>query len=281
MEAYEQINKAINDFPPIPNIALKFLDKIRSKGGTSESLSKAAELDHIFAARILKVSNSAYYGQNQEIKSIPQAVSTLGQDILSNIIYVSSLSSYFVKGIKSYQLKRGELWKHSLSTAFAARLLCSKLKFQNKEKAFTAGLLHDIGKIIMDSLVEDKKEQVAEWAEEGCPDFLEFEKNTFGIHHQTAGAKIVQAWNFPEDIVDAVQNHHTPDNCKVDFSLTASIHLADFICCMIGIGGGIKAIAYNPIFSILEKVNFNFADLELLEDEIFNELANVEDFLNI
>jgi len=281
METSEQIIKIINDFPPMPKVALKLLNMIKDENSTPASLAKVAELDQVLAAKILKVSNSAYYGLKQKIGSIPHAISILGEDTLSNIIYVSSVPSHFVKEIKSYHLKKGELWKHSVATAFAAKHLCEKLKYQDKEKAFTVGLLHDIGKIVMDSLGKDNKEQIDRWIEEGCPNFLKFEKEIFGIDHQTAGAKIAEAWNFPEDIVDAIQNHHKPANSKFDYQLTASIHLADFTCTMIGITGGIRSDVYQPDFTIFDRFNLNIAALEQYEEQIYGALINIEEFLDI
>lgn len=224
------------DLPTIPIVATKVMQLIESENATADELSKVVSSDPAVAARVLKISNSAFYGCQRKIQSLSTAIMMLGFNTLRSLVITASLKQVY----QPYGLVEKMLWEHSFGAGLASKIIASSTRLANEEESFLAGLFHDIGKTIMNHLDRDKFQTVMQRCYNEGIDFAEAEKNAYDFSHDEVGACVIRKWNFPEGLATAVMRHHSLDSCDLDDSylknLTAVVSLANMFCHKLGIG---------------------------------------------
>ncbi len=240
----EKMNKELEktimtagDLPTIPAVALKVMQLIESESVTAEELGKVVSGDPAVAARVLKISNSSFYGCQRKIQSLPIAIMMLGFNTLRSLVITASLKQVY----QPYGLVEKMLWEHSFGAGLAARVIASNTKRANEEEAFLSGLFHDIGKIIMNHLDRDKFRIVMERCYNEGILFTDAEKDVYPYSHEEVGACVIGKWNFPEALAESVKHHHclsfSEEADPYIANLTATVNIADTFCHMLGIGG--------------------------------------------
>ncbi|UFS72350.1 HDOD domain-containing protein [Geomonas sp. RF6] len=229
------INSAV-DLPTIPVVALKVMQLIESESATADELAKVVASDPAVAARVLKISNSSFYGCQRQIQTLSTAVVILGFSTLRSLVVAASVKQVY----KPYGLTEKMLWEHSFAAGLAARIIASATRAANEEEAFLAGLFHDIGKIIMNTLDKRKFQDVMQLCYNEGISFREGEKLLYPFGHDEVGAHVIRKWNFPQLLTDAVLQHHALDFDEISdpavVNLAAVISLADLFCLKLGIG---------------------------------------------
>lgn len=224
------------DLPTIPVVATRVMQMMEDMKTTADDLAKAVASDPAVAARVMKISNSAFYGCQRQIQTLSSAIVVLGFNTLKSLVVAASVKQVY----KPFGLTEQMLWEHSFGAALAARMIASKTKVVNDEEAFLAGLFHDIGKIIMNSLDHDKFQDLMQHCYNGDIPFDEAEKTYFPFTHDEVGAFVIKKWNFPEILTTAVLHHHDFAFDEHDdayaVNLTAVTALADSFCKKYGIG---------------------------------------------
>jgi len=224
------------DLPTIPVVATKVMQLIESDNATAEELSKVVSSDPAVAARVLKISNSAFYGCQRKIQSLSTAIMMLGFNTLRSLVITASLKQVY----QPYGLVEKMLWEHSFGVGLASKIIASSTRLANEEESFLAGLFHDIGKTIMNHLDRDKFQTVMQRCYNEGISFLEAEKSVYPYSHEEVGACVIRKWNFPEGLATAVMHHHdlhmknTADPGMKN--LAAVVSLADMFCHKLGIG---------------------------------------------
>jgi putative nucleotidyltransferase with HDIG domain len=227
----EKTIMAAGDLPTIPAVALKVMQLIESERATAEEIGKVVSGDPAVAARVLKISNSSFYGCQRKIQSLPTAIMMLGFNTLRSLVITASVKQVY----QPYGLVEKMLWEHSFGAGLAARIIASNTRRANEEEAFLSGLFHDIGKIIMNHLDRDKFRIVMERCYNEGLLFSDAEKNVYPYTHEEVGACVISKWNFPEALAESVKLHHTlafPKNADQYIA-----NLADMFCHKLGIGG--------------------------------------------
>lgn len=224
------------DLPTIPVVATKVMQLIESETASAEELAKVVASDPAVAARVLKISNSAFYGCQRQIQTLSSAIVVLGFHTLKSLVVAASVKQVY----KPFGLTEKMLWEHSFGAGLAARIIAASTRAAHEEESFLAGLFHDIGKIIMNTFDRDKFQVVMQRCyNEGIP-FEEAEKSIYPFCHNEVGAYVIKKWNFPEALINAVMQHHQLDFPEpVDqyqVHLTAVVGLADMFCQKLGIG---------------------------------------------
>jgi len=149
------------------------------------------------------------------------------------------------RGVPGYDLPAGELWRHSLAVSVAAKGLAAELKLPAADEIFTAGLLHDVGKLILGHFVQEDYPEIERALAQGMT-FEAAEAAVLGIDHAEIGARVLAQWSLPENIVHAVRWHHAPEKFgSVDIMLDV-VHVANMLCLMIGIGVGREGLLHEP-----------------------------------
>jgi putative nucleotidyltransferase with HDIG domain len=235
----DDLKKAIlttGDLPPMPVVATKVLQLVESGKADAVEISRAISSDPAVSARVLKISNSTFYGCRRKIQTLAEAVVVLGHNTLKGLAVAASLKEIY----KPAGLIENMLWEHSFGAALAAKIIAGHTPQVSADEAFLAGLFHDLGKIIMNLREKEKFQQATERCYNEMIMFEEVEKTFFPYTHAELGAYVLEKWNLPEDLTTAVMLHHTfafPDTENIyQQNMTAITSLADLICVKLGIG---------------------------------------------
>jgi putative nucleotidyltransferase with HDIG domain len=240
----ESIVEAVNDLPALPQVVTQVIKLTEDPDSTAQDINRVLNQDQAITARVLKMANSAFYGFPRRIGSVTDAIILLGFRTLRSIVMAASVSDILNQEMEGYALGYGELWRHSQCAAMAARLIGRKSKFAFLDVAYTAALLHDIGKVILNSSMKEAYREVVNLVSEDNISFIEAENQILGFNHAQVGARVADKWNLPPETVEAIEFHHHPEQAQVNRRLTAIVHLADVISVTMGIGMGIDGLLY-------------------------------------
>lgn len=232
----EQIIMAAGDLPTIPVVATKVLQLMEDETSTAEDLARVVASDPAVAARVLKISNSSFYGAQRQIQTLPHAIMMLGFVTLKSVVVAASVKQVY----QPYGLTEKLLWEHSFGAGLAARLIAKDLRKVNPDEAFLGGLFHDIGKQIMNFLEKDKFQELMQLCYNDDISFEKAERLLFPYSHEEAGALVIRKWNFPDQLMKAVLAHHSleldPSEEPYLVTLTNIVSLADLFCHRYGVG---------------------------------------------
>ena len=206
----KKILRTIKDLPAMPQIVLKAQEIIADVNADLNDFERTLEADQALASTVLRVANSAYYGQCSKVSTIRRAAVILGFKTLGEIVILASSSKLFDKPLKGYGLVPEYLWRHSLAVAFGSKIIANRKKYKLANDAYIAGLLHDTGKLILDPFVLERKAIFDRHTEVDGMSLPEAEKSIFGFDHAEIAGLVCKKWNFPELIYNAIRFHHYP-----------------------------------------------------------------------
>ena len=216
----------IHSLPAMPAVALELLQTLSGSDPDVDALASRIARDQAITARVLRVANSPFYGLQMRVGSIHDAIVVLGFSAVRSLVLTSAVVTTLPAG-KCAGFSADRFWRHVLGTAVAAQALARPLR-RKPESLFIAGLLHDIGRLVMLSANPEGFARVIQIAAERDCHLVDVEAEIFGCDHTAVGAAIAQHWNFPADIVEALAFHHNPAQTAPG-SLAAIIHYADGI----------------------------------------------------
>jgi putative nucleotidyltransferase with HDIG domain len=225
----ESIVQKVKDLAALPQVVHQIIHLTNNPNASVKDLERLISIDQGMSMRVLNTVNSAYYGFSRKIASIKDAVVLLGFKAVRNLAMTVSVFDLFVGKTDRQNLRRGKWWRHSIDTALCARLIASQVAGVSPDEAYTAGLLHDIGKPLLDRYGGAPYEQVEDLIAQGVPE-LAAERQVYGCDHAEVGRAVSQHWGFPEKLVEAIGCHHTESaNGLGDAPLTAVVALANFV----------------------------------------------------
>jgi len=246
-QLWTRILAEAESLPALPDIVNKILQQIEDPKSDPAMFQDIISKDPVLTAKVLKMSNSAYYGFSREITTISEAVIILGLDTLKSIVIAASAFKSLNQPFDGYGLTKGELWRHSLATAMSARLLAKKLNNQDTEKFFVSGLLHDIGKILLSKYLRKYVENIKTLVKMREISFDEAEKQALGFNHCDVGAELANFWKLPDLLIEVVKFHHTINEASKKNKIYVKIvHIADIIAYQTKLGLGVDGNLYIP-----------------------------------
>ena len=270
-----RILSKLADIRSFPQFVLETMKKLNDPSSNAADVAKSLSRDEGLVLRVLKLANSAAYGMTRKISNISEAISLLGYKNVSNIILAAEVYSSMDKGLSGYALDRGELWRHSLMVAYASRHLAKITKSVNTEDAYVGGLLHDIGKVILNDYVRFGYGIIVKMVEEKHIPFTEAELSVLGFDHAMIGSVLVERWEMPESYRFAVEYHHKPNELPEDKaqyqSLLDVVSVANAVCLMLGVGLGADGLQAYMFPEPLERLGI---------DNFDNLLAEMVDFVS-
>jgi len=229
----------IVDLPTLPTVIPTVFRLAEDHRSSARDLARVIANDQSLASRILRLANSAFYGFAREITSINQAVVLLGFETVKSIVLASTVFSTLGAGEAASPFDRQAFWLHAVAAATAARILGRGRKGLDLEEAFVSGLLHDVGKVVLDRFFAGRYGQAVRLAEARQCLLREAEAAVFGVDHAEIGRWLAERWRLPHGIVAAVAHHHCPaDSTGSSAELVAAVHLADVVARNAGIGSG-------------------------------------------
>lgn len=272
------INK-IEDIPTIPSTINNIMTLIEDPNSNPKDIEIEILKDQSITSKVLKLSNSSYYGFSRKITTISDATILLGFKTIKSIVLASGLSKFLVRELPDgYRLDKYELWNQSQTCAVIARYIAKKLKISNPEEAYIAGLIRDIGKIILNQYVAKEYDTIMYKVENEMKTFSQAEKEVLHFSHEEVGAGIAQKWNFPESLVESILYHHHPEKATIAPKLVSLVHIADAITMTLGIGLGSDGLAYTFSPSAISTLNIDNTFIQETIDEISEFINDIESF---
>jgi putative nucleotidyltransferase with HDIG domain len=235
MSLKDNIIKKIDELPPLPQVVFKIHELIRNPDSNAKDIAKVIETDQAIATKVLRIANSAYYGMPGKISSVQHASVVLGLKTLGEIITIVGSRGTLNRKLPGYGYDTKDLWEHSLAVAFGSKIIAGVKNPSLVNEAYTAGLIHDIGKIVLDPYVLEIKDKIKFYMENEEKTFLDAENHFFAFNHAEIAFEICEKWNFPEHINIAIKGHHNPLHLENN-DLSYILHMADHSARLIGIG---------------------------------------------
>ncbi|MBQ9419704.1 MAG: HDOD domain-containing protein [Synergistaceae bacterium] len=267
-----RIISKMQDIKSFPQFVMETMRKLNDPESNAADVAKSLSRDEGLVLRILKLANSAAYGMTRNISNISEAIALLGYKSVSNIILAATVYSAMDKGLSGYALDRGELWRHSLMVAYTSRYLAKLTGKVGTEDAYVGGLLHDIGKVILNDYVRFGYGIIVKMVEEKHIPFTEAELRVLGFDHAMIGEILVERWDMPEAYRVAVAYHHKPNELpedKKEFQpLLDVVTVSNTICLMLGIGlgaDGLQAYLFPEPLERLGITNFESLLAEMID----------------
>ncbi len=244
----KRITQSIIGLPTLPTVITQMIGLIDNPQTSAREVSQLISTDQALTAKILKLANSAFYGFPREIATVNHAVVVLGFETVKSLGLSVSVLERFAAGGATTSFDRQKFWEHSIACGVAARMLADRLRYRVQGEAFAAGILHDIGKLILSQYFTEEFEQILTLTREEDIYIGKAEEQVLGVTHAEIGLWLAEKWNLPDKLVTAIANHHTPGRLDSDAELASLIHLADFLCRRekIGDGGGAKLPSLDP-----------------------------------
>ena len=236
----KRITQTIINLPTLPTIVAKMIELIDDPKSSARSLSRLIRTDQVLTARILRLANSAYYGFPNPISSINLAIVVLGFDTIKNLgLSVSVISRFTRASSEEELLDYTRFWEHSVGVAVASRMLARMHGFRAMEsEAFVAGLVHDIGKVILSQFQTARYSQALRLVAQENISLARAEENIFGVTHAEVGGWLARRWNLPDSLVEAIKRHHIPLTARIRPELCAIVHFANILTRAARIGSG-------------------------------------------
>ncbi len=273
------LTQVLSDPKQLPTVPLVYQKLSRLVDDPNASVNQVSEVvsgDPASASRLLQVVNSPFYGMRKKVDTISFAVKLLGFQTVKDLVLAITAEGMFKAppGIDPKAVE--QLWYHSIGAGVAAKIIGRRMRAPDLEQFFVAGLLHDIGKMILLRSAAEAFQATLEVAAQDEILFLDAESAVTGINHAAIGAMLAEKWGFPPSLAEAVSLHHRPDQAKTHPLLAAAVHVADLISRALEIGSGGDALipALNP--AAQKALGLDAAKVKDIMEEVEQEYPDVE-----
>jgi len=225
------------ELPSVPHVALKLLNLLNIPNINLQKIEEVILSDQALTAKILKIANSAFYGLRRQIQLVNEAINVLGFKTLKDIVIIASVRDVY----KVFGLIEKKIWEHGVGVSFASGILTDFVPIVKKDEANLAGLLHDVGKIIINNNFPQEYANCMNIVNQNKINFLDVERELFGFDHAEAGGMLAEKWGFADELKTVILNHHNLEYIKKcedlhEKSLLLIVALADSICTRLGVG---------------------------------------------
>ncbi|MBN1517793.1 HDOD domain-containing protein [Candidatus Sumerlaeota bacterium] len=265
----------------LPNAVAQAIPLFQDPETPVTELARVIECDPGLTSNVLRLANSAYYGRQRSISSVKDAIVHIGAQSVFHTVMSAVMASFGDATMKGYGLPSDQLWEHSFAVAAGASLFAEELGYDVSGAAHTAGQLHDIGKVVLGSFVDVDVKPIEERAFKGEVSFEQAEREILGIDHAEVGAELLERWNLPREIVEAVRWHHEPEQLDDDHRLIADlVHVANSVCLIAGIGTGNDGLNYHMSQSATARLKLTRKIIEEVACDIHLRLVEVRSWLN-
>ncbi len=241
-------------------------------------LTSLISSDQSLVAMLLKLANSAYYGYARRIETLPEAIVLLGFSTIKSLAITATTMNLLFQSEDDLSEIRHEIWSHSLGTGVAARALARKRGNIHPEKAFVAGLLHDLGMIILSVYRKEDFLKVLQHAQEASITYEAAEQELLDFNHADLGAAVAEAWSFPATHCEAIRCHHDPASATLQPQLAQVAHLADWMVLELGVGRLVDAPQPEPETGALAEFRIPREELPRVVDSLRRLFAESDAF---
>lgn len=277
----KRIIEHLESLPTLPIVMLKILECIDNPRSSADDLKNIISNDVAISAKILRLANSALFGQSHEIVDIKRAIVILGFNMVVDVAISVSFASLLMPQKSALVISMEDFWEHDIASAQAGRIIGTAIGYPYMEQAFIIGLMHDIGKLVFASYFTKDFNRAVEDAQDYDLHLWEAEQKVYGFNHAEAGALLARHWNFPEQLIMSIQYHHhyaeLPEKYKKEILIA---HLADYLTKVNGIGNSGDnnkiPILHREVFNSLVESEY---DLSLLSEKLVKNKELIKTFL--
>ena len=228
-----RLNRYIDSMPSLSITVSKILEVTKNPQTTAKDLNKVISLDPVLVGKVLKLINSAYYGLQNKVTSLVTAIIMLGMNTIKNLALSTAVLGNMKRKSSFKSLNVDGFWRHSIAVGVLSKLIAEKIGVPaaRREEYFIGGLLHDIGKIPLNELFEEKYMQAIRTADLKKAMLLDMEREIIGITHTEVGKMIAEKWNLTEETLECLLRHHDPNmSSEQNYKLVASVYAANIYC---------------------------------------------------
>ena len=271
-----KILRSFRSFPPMPQMVSEAQKVIKDPNAGIKEISDVLESDQAIVARILKIANSTFYGQSGKVSSIEHASVLIGNKTLVETIATMGTSQLLGKTLPGYGLEAGALWRHSLAVAHCSEMIAKRKNPALSEDAFIVGLIHDVGKLILDSHIQQRKVQFDRLIEGDPQSVHKAEKQVLGFDHAEIAGEICRSWNIPKSMTVAVKNHHYPSRSQGN-EMGYFVNAADMIASGSGFGTGPDGEGQEIESKIKELLNLSEDNLAQIQGQMMESVEKMSE----
>lgn len=266
--------RKIRNLPTLPEVLASILASLDDPRSSVTDIEKKIRYDQALTTKLLAVANSAYYGFRHPITSVGRAVVAVGYNEVRNLAMGLSLVGFLHPSTFRHPAIARQLWLHSVAVSEASRLAARAMVVEDTDLAFTAGLLHDVGKVVLLAFFPDEVAELMGKMAGGRG--LEEAEKEMDMSHQEVGKALAEHWELPASVAQVISRHHRPATTREHRELVAVVHLADFLAHSLGMGDGYRSD--RPVLerAMLEAMNLPANRLAALAKEFAARRAEVE-----
>lgn len=276
MTLVRDILQRVGNLPPLPDTAVKLMNVINDPRSTIEEIVEVIRYDQAVTAEVLRLCNSAFFGMPRSIPSLNEAMLCLGTVKVLQLVMSVHTNAMLSRAQTGYGLPPGVLWRHSVAVALASSAVAQRIHQPNVNLVFTAGLLHDIGKVVLNEYVAEEFLEIVRRVREEKQSFSEAEHAVLGYSHQEIGEKIAEMWKLPETITRCIRYHHEPWALSEPDTLVDTVYLANSLCLLLGIGLGEDGLYSRADDIVILRHGLHESDLEIVGAHVLSDLKRVE-----
>ena len=274
-----QVLERIKGFPSMPVFVSNIIALLNNPNANVSQIADTVKFDPGMTANILRLANSAEFGAHQRIHSLKEAIVRLGLKQLFQMVVAFGMADKLACPLTGFDLQPDELLSHSLWTALASEELCKKLNMAMPDMLFTAGILHDLGKLLIDDFVAAREADIRQIVQAQNLSFEEAESRVLGIHHAETGAEVLDRWHFPIPLVAVARWHHRPEAAGEFRSIASIVHIADALSYAEGIGSGVDGFSYKLSDSAIAHLGLKTKTLEYVASQTLDKMRELQDLL--
>lgn len=262
-----QVEK-VSNLPTLPGIVTRIAEMVDSPETTGRQLGREIAKDQVISAKVLKLVNSGFYGFSEPISTIQHAVTLLGFNTVKSLVLSSTVLDLMKDSLPG-------LWEHSLACARTCSIIAGHIELDEQEEISTAGLLHDLGKVILRQTMEREFRRIANYIDRADMLFYQAEEKVLGVNHGEMGGWLLEKWALPPKLVEPIIDHHDFRPNRDYAENTAILHLADILCRAqaFGSGGDRKIPRLAP--NVLETLKLTIDDVCEIMGRMQEELRDI------
>jgi putative nucleotidyltransferase with HDIG domain len=274
--APQEVLSRLKNLPTLSSAAVKLAALARDERSSAADFERVIRPDPALTANLLRVVNSAYFGLRCRAESVRQAVTLLGLRRTSEVAAAAALAPIIPRRVPGYEVEASAFWMHCVAVAVLSEKLSGELGVRRPELTFTAGLLHDVGKLAIGAFVADSSSEILSRTREGVP-FVSAEREVLGTDHSQVGAAVAEAWNLPPAIAEVSRWHHSPNETPEGANqlLVDLIHMADALAHSLGMGADVGEMARKVDPATEGRLGIRARGLERVASESLEEIRSL------
>lgn len=264
--------RRIKNLPTLPGIVQKISRMVENPETSTADVGRLISQDQVLSAKVLRMANSAFFGMSRKISSITQALVILGFDVVKGLVLTSSVFDMMKQSMVG-------LWEHSIGCAAVAGVVARRINRPDAEEILVAGLLHDLGKLVLSLQLPEETARILELARQENISFYEAEQRILEFSHADVGLWLSEHWNLPEALAEPMRLHHTPERAVHAPEQTAVVHLADVIIRARGFGFGGDVFVPPLSGAAWSMLGLSPDDFDGILEEVEPKLLNMADYM--